>query len=156
MSFSIDIVAFRRKGDPFDEEIERYCTLCKPYARVTVTCLRSPVGASFPKHELLEVEAKIALARIHPNSVCVALSEEGKCFPGSTAFAKWLSGKMQSGRPITFVLGGPYGLSPRFKQSCAEVISLSPLTFTHKLALAVLLEQVYRAFTILRNHPYHK
>jgi 23S rRNA (pseudouridine1915-N3)-methyltransferase len=156
VSFSIDIVAFCRKGDPLDEEIERYCRLCRPYARVAVTYLKSPGGSSYPKHELLEVEAKMAQARIHQNSMCVALSEEGKSFRGSASFAQWLSGKMTGGRAITFVLGGAFGLSPRFKQSCTEVISLSPLTFAHKLALAVLLEQVYRAFTILRNHPYHK
>ncbi len=156
MSFSISIVAFCRKGDPLDEEIERYCRLCGPFAPVAVTYLKSPGSSSYPKHELLDVEANILQAKVQRGSTCVALSEEGKCQPGSVAFAQWLSAKMRGSRPLTFVIGGAYGLSPRFKKSCVEVMSLSPLTMAHKLSLVVLLEQIYRAFTILRNHPYHK
>jgi 23S rRNA (pseudouridine1915-N3)-methyltransferase len=156
VSFSIDVITFCRKGEPLDQEIARYCELCRPYASVTLNYLKTPGGSSYSISERLTAEARLAAERIRPASVRVAFSEEGKGFTGSIAFARWLSGKMTGGRPITFILGGAYGISPDFKQSCSEVISLSTLTYSHKLALAVLLEQVYRAFTILNRHPYHK
>ena len=156
MSFSVSIISFCKKGDVLDEEIDRYCKLCAPFAPVSVVYLKSPSGSAYPKHELLEVEASMMLARVQKNSTCVALSEEGKMLKGSHAFAQWMSTRMQNARGLTFMIGGAYGLSSGLKNSCSEVISLSPLTFAHKLCLVVLLEQVYRAFTILRNHPYHK
>jgi 23S rRNA (pseudouridine1915-N3)-methyltransferase len=156
VSFSVSIIAFCKKGDVLDEEIGRYCKLCAPFAQVSVIYLKSPSGSAYPKHELLEVEAEMVRSRVQKNSTCVALSEEGKLQKGSHAFAQWMSTKMQNARGLTFIIGGAYGLSAGLKQSCAEVISLSPLTLAHKLCLVVLLEQVYRAFTILRNHPYHK
>ena len=156
MSFSVSIVSFCKKGDALDEEIGRYCKLCAPFAPVSVVCLKSPSGSAYPKHELLEVEADMMRSRVQKNSNCVALSEEGKMLKGSHAFAQWMSTRMQDARGLTFMIGGAYGLSSGLKNSCSEVISLSPLTFAHKLCLVVLLEQVYRAFTILRNHPYHK
>jgi 23S rRNA (pseudouridine1915-N3)-methyltransferase len=156
VSFSVSIIAFCKKDNVLDEEIGRYCKLCTPFAPVSVTYLKSPSSSAYPKHELLEVEASIMRLRVRKNSTCVALSEEGKILKGSHAFAQWVSTKMQDARGLTFLIGGAYGLSSGLKNSCSEVISLSPLTFAHKLCLVVLLEQVYRAFTILRNHPYHK
>lgn len=155
-SFSITILTFRKKNDAYDDEVERYQELLRPYASVTVTCLKSPGNSSFAKSELLEVESKIILEKIPQRSFCVALSEEGKCPPDSKAFAQWLARREQCSRPVTFIIGGAYGLSPLLKSSCGEVLSLSPLTFPHKLSLVILLEQIYRAFTILKGHPYHK
>jgi hypothetical protein len=62
----------------------------------------------------------------------------------------------QGGHALTFIIGGTQGLSPALKKSCREIVSLSPLAFPRKLSLVVLLEQIYRAFTILKGHPYHK
>ncbi len=156
MPVSVMILAFCKKGDSLDEEIERYRKLIAPFASVSVSYLRSPGTSSFPKNDLLEAEGKIVTARIPGGSLCVALSEEGTSLPSSRAFAQWLSKKTQDCRVLTFILGGAYGLSPRVKAASEDVISLSPLTFAHKLAVVVLLEQIYRAFTILKNHPYHK
>jgi 23S rRNA (pseudouridine1915-N3)-methyltransferase len=156
VSFSITIFSFHKKGDPLDEEIERYQKLQRPYAAVSVTCCKSPHGSSLPKAALLEAEADAVLAKVPKGAYCIALSEEGKCLQGSRAFAEWLSRRAQSGREVVFIVGGAYGLSSRLKKSCAETMSLSPLTFPHKLSLVVLLEQIYRAYTILKGHPYHK
>jgi 23S rRNA (pseudouridine1915-N3)-methyltransferase len=156
MSFSITILSFHKKGDPLDQEIERYQKLLRPYASVTVTCCKSSHGSSLPRAGLIEAEAEAVLAKIPGRAYCIALSEEGKCQTGSRAFAEWLSRRAQNGREIFFIVGGAYGLSPRIKKSCAETMSLSPLTFPHKLSLVVLLEQIYRAYTILKGHPYHK
>jgi 23S rRNA (pseudouridine1915-N3)-methyltransferase len=156
MSFSIAILSICRKGDPLDEEIERYQKLIRPWASVSVLYLKSPGGSSYGKNELLEAEAKILTASIPKKSFCVALSEEGKCPASSRAFAQWLAAQEQRSHAVTFIIGGAYGLSPLLKKTCAEALSLSPLTFPHKLSLVVVLEQIYRAFTILKGHPYHK
>ena len=57
---------------------------------------------------------------------------------------------------INFFIGGAYGFSKNFLQKCDRVISLSKLTLSHKIAKVVLYEQIYRAFTIINSHPYHK
>jgi 23S rRNA (pseudouridine1915-N3)-methyltransferase len=82
----------------------------------------------------------------------IALDERGKLY-SSAEFAKKLSSLQQK---IVFVIGGPTGLSPQVKKSVRETFALSPLTFTHEMARLLLLEQVYRAISILKNRKYHK
>lgn len=75
----------------------------------------------------------------------------------SDGFARLLDGSMTAGGGrVTFVLGGPTGLSPEVRARLDGLVSLTPLTLTHEMARLLLVEQVYRAFTILRNEPYHK
>ena len=81
----------------------------------------------------------------------VILHPDGKLID-SFEFSKLLDGKMS----IKFFIGGAYGFEQDFLKKGNSVISLGKLTMTHKIAKAVLLEQVYRGFSILSNHPYHK
>lgn len=84
-------------------------------------------------------------------SYSIALHPDGKkC--DSLAFSKLLCDKIA----IQFFIGGAFGFEESFVSRCDSVISLSELTMSHKIAKAVLLEQIYRAFTLLNNHPYHK
>jgi 23S rRNA (pseudouridine1915-N3)-methyltransferase len=83
----------------------------------------------------------------------VALTEEGQAL-GSVQLAERLRDS-GSGR-LAFVIGGADGLAPRLKQRAAWTLSLSPLTFPHELARLLLLEQLYRAQTILQGGPYHR
>lgn len=156
MSFSIQIVAFCKRGDLPEAEASRFIRLLKPYSETTCVHLKPPAGSFANKNELMEAEARIVLARIPGKSCLVALSEEGKSLGASHSFAGWLSGKQRQGRPLIFAIGGAYGIARSLKQTAQEVISLSPLTLSHGLAQLVLLEQIYRAFTILKGHPYHK
>jgi 23S rRNA (pseudouridine1915-N3)-methyltransferase len=156
MSFSIQIFAFCKKGEVHEAEISRFVKLLKPYAAVTCVCLKSPGGAFANKNELMEAEAKIAAARLPHHAHIVLLSIEGKSPGSSHSFAQWISQKQRQGKSLVFIIGGAYGCAPSLKQMAHEEISLSPLTFSHVLAQLVLLEQIYRAFTILKGHPYHK
>jgi 23S rRNA (pseudouridine1915-N3)-methyltransferase len=156
VSFSITIHAISRKGGALDEEISRYQQLIRPWANVSICYLKSPGTASYSKSGLVEAEGKIIASALPGKSYCVAMSEEGRIPAGSIGFARWLAAHEQRARALSFVIGGAYGLSPQVKKSCAELMGLSPLTLPHKLALTVLLEQIYRAFTILKGHPYHK
>jgi 23S rRNA (pseudouridine1915-N3)-methyltransferase len=84
-------------------------------------------------------------------SYSIALHPDGKkC--DSLAFSKLISDKIA----IQFFIGGAYGFEESFVAKCDSVISLSDLTMSHKIAKAVLLEQIYRGFSLLSNHPYHK
>jgi len=81
----------------------------------------------------------------------VSLHPDGKLID-SFEFSKLLNDKMS----IKFFIGGAYGFENEFLKKSDAVISLSKLTMSHKIAKAVLLEQIYRGFSILSNHPYHK
>ena len=156
MSFSVQIFAFCKKGEFPEEEIRRYCGLIRPYASVTCVPLKSPSGSYANKHDLMNAEAEIVSAKLPKDSIVLALSEDGKNPGDSRAFSQWLWKKQQQARILVFVIGGAYGLASSLKQRADEVISLSGLTLSHGIARLVLLEQIYRAFTILKGHPYHK
>ena len=74
----------------------------------------------------------------------------------SVEFSMWLQKRMNSGvRRLCFVIGGPYGFSKTVYDRADESISLSRMTFSHQIIRAIFAEQLYRAFTIIRNEPYH-
>ena len=88
--------------------------------------------------------------------VRVALDERGKTLT-SEAFAKWIAGKRDAGtRTLGFLIGGPDGHGPEALKAAEMKLSLGPMTFPHGLARIVLVEQLYRAVTILSGHPYHR
>ena len=83
------------------------------------------------------------------------LDEKGKEM-GSMKFSQWLQNKLNhAGKEITFVVGGAYGFSKEVYQAANEKFSISQMTFSHQMIRMMFLEQLYRAFTILRNEPYH-
>ena len=84
-------------------------------------------------------------------SYCITLHPDGKLID-SFEFSKLLNDKMA----VKFFIGGAYGFEDDFLKKSDTVISLGKLTMSHKIAKAVLLEQIYRGFSILSNHPYHK
>lgn len=87
----------------------------------------------------------------HLGGYNIALDVEGKRLD-SHGFADLLKDKMD----IRFFIGGAYGFENAFLQKCQQTISLSPLTFGHKIAKVVLSEQIFRGLAINHNHPYHK
>ena len=89
------------------------------------------------------------------NEFRVALDVRGKSY-SSPEFARLLGDHMNYGRDLGFLIGGPFGLEPGLRRESDLQLSLSALTFPHDLVRIVLLEQIYRAFTILRGEPYHK
>ncbi len=97
-----------------------------------------------------------ALRRITPEARVVGLDARGKS-RDSEAFARWLGDWMTYGRAeLVFVVGGARGISQELRRRADETLSLGPMTLPHRLARVVLLEQIYRALSILRGEPYHK
>ena len=85
----------------------------------------------------------------------ILLDEKGKEFR-SLEFANYLQKKMNTGlKRLVFVVGGPYGFSDAVYKKSQEKVSLSQMTFSHQMIRLFIVEQIYRAFTILKNEPYH-
>ena len=100
-------------------------------------------------------EGELILSYVEPSHHLILLDERGKEYT-SIAFADELQKKMNTGiKQLTFVIGGPYGFSQAVYQRANSKLSLSKLTFSHQMIRLFFMEQLYRAFTILRNEPYH-
>ncbi len=100
-------------------------------------------------------EGELILSYVEPSHHLILLDERGKEYT-SIAFADELQKKMNTGiKQLTFVIGGPYGFSQAVYQRANNKLSLSKLTFSHQMIRLFFVEQLYRAFTILRNEPYH-
>ena len=102
-----------------------------------------------------EEEGETILSRLRPGERLVALDERGE-EPTSEGLARKLAAWQARGQDLAFCIGGADGLSPAVLERAAERLSLSRMTLPHRLARVVLLEQLYRASTILRGEPYHK
>ena len=85
----------------------------------------------------------------------VALDEHGKSRT-TLELAKWLGERLQDGRTLSFAIGGPDGLGPEILKKASFRWSLSALTFPHAMVRVMLAEQLYRAHSVLQNHPYHR
>ena len=100
-------------------------------------------------------EGRRMLAAIDPGMYVVALEVGGKAH-STEALARWLAARRQDGRDLAFLIGGPDGLDPPCTQRADATWSLSALTLPHGLARLVLAEALYRAFSVLKGHPYHR
>ncbi|MCM4165687.1 MULTISPECIES: 23S rRNA (pseudouridine(1915)-N(3))-methyltransferase RlmH [unclassified Arenibacter] len=102
-----------------------------------------------------EKEGVAILNKLNATDVLVLLDENGKQ-KTSVEFSEYLQKNMNSGlKQLVFVIGGPYGFSDAVYQKSQGKISLSKMTFSHQMVRLFMVEQLYRAFTILRNEPYH-
>lgn len=89
----------------------------------------------------------------HPTGRKILLDPAGKALD-SAGFAAFLANAEREARDLVFVVGGHDGLPPGWARRADRLLSLSPMTFPHELARAMLAEQIYRAFATLRGHPY--
>ena len=109
-----------------------------------------------PEEEILHLEGQALIRKRGPKDYLVALDRTGRQY-GSEEFAGRLEKvAMNASGGITFMIGGPLGLSGDVLAESDEILSLSRFTFTHEMSRVLLLEQIYRAFTILKGEKYHK
>jgi 23S rRNA (pseudouridine1915-N3)-methyltransferase len=113
-----------------------------------------------PEIDLIEIkdtgkvpEANKVQSLLKTHDKLVVLSEEGHPF-NSMEFSHWLA--QEASGTLIFCLGGPEGISPELKQQAHQILSLSAMTFPHEVARLLLMEQLYRAKTILQGGSYHK
>lgn len=105
--------------------------------------------------KIAEQEANKLLAAIPKGAYVVALDERGKQH-STQSLAQEMSGWMQNGQPLALLIGGPEGLAPQCLEVADARLSLSRLTFPHPLVRILIAEQLYRAWCVLRGHPYHR
>lgn len=102
-----------------------------------------------------EKEGELILKKLIATDVLILLDEKGKEFR-SVDFSSYLQKKMNSGiKQLVVVIGGPYGFSEIINKKAQGKISFSKMTFSHQMIRLFVVEQFYRAFTILKNEPYH-
>lgn len=112
-------------------------------------------GKNHSVDQLKDNEAEQIVSAIPPGAHVVALDVLGKQ-PNTIALSKTMDRWQLLGQTVCIVIGGPDGLSQRCLDRAHEKLSLSNLTLPHPLVRIVLIEQLYRGWSILQNHPYHK
>ena len=136
--------------------VEMYAKRVNHYCRFAITTLpdlRNTKNLSSRQQNKREGDRILALLN---ESDCVVLLDERGDELRSMQFAEWIGKRMSSGlRRLVFVIGGPYGFSEEVYARANYKISLSRMTFSHQIVRAIFAEQIYRAFTILNNEPYH-
>ena len=154
----LTLVSVGRLSEPFIQEgCEFFAERIRRYAALNLIVVPEEKIPSRGKREyILKQEGRRIGAKIRPGVFTVAVDERGKSL-SSEAFARSVEIWSNSGlKDVVFILGGPYGLDDFLKEKAEFRLSLSSMTLTHGMAKMLLLEQIYRAFTILKGEPYHK
>lgn len=123
-----------------------------PFAVQTIPELRNTKALSIEQQK--QAEAELILRNIPTSAELILLDEHGREYR-SIEFATFLQYRMNTGRDIIFLIGGPYGFAETIYRRSENKISLSQMTFSHQMIRLIFIEQLYRAMTILRNEPYH-
>ena len=124
-----------------------------PFSVVEIPELKNVSALS--KEQIKEKEGELILRNIKAADRVVLLDEHGKEYR-SVEFSSMLEDMMsRGGKDIVFVIGGAYGFSQKVYSRADSLLSLSRMTFSHQIVRALFLEQLYRAFTIMRSEPYH-
>ena len=149
----IRIISPWKQEGVFSKKESEYLKRLQNDAKIFVDEIKGEQGEGA---EALKKEGKKLLSRVSKGSFLVALSEKGKGYD-SPAFSMWLGEMGLKGRSdITFVIGSAAGLDSSLVEKADMLLSLSPMTFPHQMARVMLVEQIYRAFTLIKGGPYHK
>ena len=133
----------------YAKRINRYCK----FSVTTIADVRNTRNMAASRQKQLEGE--MILKNIDEGDFLVLMDERGAQYT-SMEYAQWLQKRMLSGvKRLVLVIGGPYGFSEEVYARANGKISLSKMTFSHQIVRAIFAEQLYRAFTILHNEPYH-
>ena len=107
------------------------------------------------KNIIMNIESDLILSYLLQNDYVILLDEHGKGYD-SKSFAKKIENfLLHAQKRLIFVIGGAFGFNDKLKARANEMLSLSNMTFSHQMIRLFFLEQIYRSFTIINNHPYH-
>ena len=134
---------------------DEYAKRFPPELRLELKTVKTEARGSKTVATLLAAERERIRAAIAPGSRVVVLDERGASL-STVALAQRLTSWQLGGGDVSLVIGGPDGLDPFFTQSAHERIRLSDLTLPHAFARVLLVEQLYRAWSVNANHPYHR
>lgn len=157
VDMNIEIWSVGSRNDSYIEEgIQFYLKRLKNYCPVSLVIIPPPKrsGNTSPEQSMQE-EERLILNKLTPHHYLIALDEQGKML-SSPGWAQELQHIMNAGpKTLVFLIGGPWGITRAVKQKAQKTWSLSSLVFPHQLVRLIMAEQLYRAFSILHNSPYH-
>lgn len=137
------------------EGIDKYLKRLKHYISFELIVLNDAVMGKKTNVILQkDLEGKSILEKINLNDYLVLLDENGEQH-SSVSFSKYMQKRMNAGNDLIFVIGGPFGFSEEIYSRANAKLSLSKMTFSHQMVRLFFVEQLYRAFTILKGEKYH-
>ncbi len=153
----ITLLSIGKTHDNFIKEgIDKYLKRLKHYVKleaIEIPELKDTKNLSEAQQK--SKEAELLLKHIQPHDFLVLLDENGKEYT-SVDFSKYIQKKMVTGvNHAVFVIGGPYGFDQSVYNAAKDKLSLSKMTFSHQMGRLFFVEQLYRAFTIIKGEPYH-
>lgn len=154
----ITVMVVGRTRPPLNEAVSEYEERASRYWKLEVAEVSAGAGhgRTASPAEVMETEAERIEARVPDGSELWLVTRDGRSM-SSTKLARTLGDRqLHRGRPLTLCVGGAYGFAPSLRERADRTLSLSAMTLPHELARLVLVEQLYRAGTILRGEPYHK
>jgi 23S rRNA (pseudouridine1915-N3)-methyltransferase len=133
----------------YSKRLDHYCD----FSLEVIPDIRN--AGTMDRTRLMQLESEELLKRIKPGDIVVVLDENGKQV-NSEGFSLQLNKWMVSGnKNLVFIIGGAFGTDTRLKSRADFKLSVSSMTFSHQMIRLIFLEQLYRAFTIIKNEPYH-
>jgi 23S rRNA (pseudouridine1915-N3)-methyltransferase len=139
----------------YEPAVQTYAQRLSHYTRFELVELPEASGKKLKSSDAKSLEAEAILARRKPQDWLVALDERGALLD-SVELSRYVGRAQGGSRDLLFVIGGDEGLADSVRQAAHLTLSLSKMTLPHRLARVVLVEQLYRAFTLLKGEPYHK
>ncbi len=153
----IEIWSLGRENDPFIEEgLRHYFHKTKPWNSVELVLLQTPKKNATTDVDRTKLqEEELILKKLQPNHYLVLLDERGKML-NSIQWSQQFQQCMNQGvKTMVILIGGAFGVTDTIRKKANQCWSLSALVFPHQLVRLIVAEQVYRAFSILHNSPYH-
>ncbi len=150
---NIKIIVVEKNKREYQNLIQEYIKRLKCFVKIDFVVVNSGIGKN--KELVKKQEAERILKYFDKDSFIISLDEKGEML-SSENFSKKLDTIASQFNKIIFVIGGAFGLDDEVLNNSHFILSLSRMTFTHQMVRIFLLEQIYRAFQILKNKPYHK
>lgn len=154
---TIKLLGIGKTDDPSLQNLtEVYIRRLKFYSKLEIEFIPDLKKAKYLDEDLQkQKEGELILGKISSSDFVVLLDENGEQF-SSEGFSEYLQKRMNSGlKQLVFIIGGPYGFSEEVYKRADSKLALSKMTFSHQMVRLFFIEQLYRAFTILKNEPYH-
>jgi 23S rRNA (pseudouridine1915-N3)-methyltransferase len=156
-AMNIEIWSIGKENESFiDDGVRYYFEKTRPYCNISLHILQANRKQATNDVERMKAqEEEMVLKKLTVNHYLLVLDERGKQL-NSIDWSKQMQQMMNMGtKTLVLLIGGAYGVSENIRKQAKQVWSLSPLIFPHQLVRLIVAEQVYRAFSILNNSPYH-
>ena len=152
----IKIISIGNKLNQWQSQgIEFYTKQLPKNLAIEFIDLKSQQNPNYSIEEVIQKESSLILSKISKNDYVVSWDSSGESVT-SANFSNFILKSQSSMSSILFIIGGSFGLSLEVKQRSNKILSASQFTFPHRLFRLLLVEQIYRAYTIINNMPYHK